>query len=696
MSYRGDSSTTTRNYVNSELDAMIESEYYRSSNMGYESPVEISGEEEEEEEDEWQTGRSRDRMKWNSIHLYCEICDISCSSTQLLQTHFGGSRHKKNLEKVGLSVNLTDFVERPKDVEIWNKLVKCLLCKIVLLGCDSLVHTKCPTHQEKLKIMSQRNQEFYADFSNCFKPICETMEDDLKDKRYFCEVCLLEFSGEDHLKIHVEGKKHLRRVREMFMMEVGEERQLGIPCGLCRIYVHSVDELESHFYGRGHQQRVQEYTSRVSAAKATKSVDHTSRSDLDYGRGHQQRVQEYEGKQGMVAKETYGIRDHTSRSSVDYAARMRRDPVDHTHMIINSSDQARHDSFDNTSRNRRESHDSFDNTSRNRRESHDSFDNTSRNRRESHDAFDHTSSSRRESHDSFGHTSNIRRESHDSFDHTSRSRHSSSDYTSRSRHDSIDHTFRSRRESHDPSDHTSRSRRESHDPSDRSKYESRDSLDHTSRSKRESSEHTSRSRQASLDHTPRNTRCSSDTPRPPSSDHTPMTEHPATPPGPSSSAGEDEMEVFQELPLSEWAALFKNLPDYNHKLPKELRGPRPHTEHRVIYAFPLLAVGDFVSQLGQKDTELEEMEKRTEEETKKRMEKEEKERKMERGSERTGRGGGRGRGFVDRHARSFRGRPRPYPSRGGGRDRDTRGGGGGGGGREFSRDLRDKLIGRRH
>ena len=192
------------------------------------------------------------------MQLYCEICDTSSSSTENLQVHFAGSKHQRRLHMAGLNSDLTDLIERPRNLEIWKTVVKCLLCKVMMLGCDCLIHAKCEDHVTKLASMSQRNQDFYNDISNCYKPVerdPSAADVDAESRDFFCEMCHLQLSSKEHLELHLKGKKHQKKARWLYISDHNSsfrDSYRQIWCSLCRTFVNNLKELEYHLRGRDH------------------------------------------------------------------------------------------------------------------------------------------------------------------------------------------------------------------------------------------------------------------------------------------------------------------------------------------------------------------------------------------------------------------------------------------------------------
>lgn len=66
-----------------------------------------------------------------------------------------------------------------------------------------------------------------------------------------------------------------------------------------------------------------------------------------------------------------------------------------------------------------------------------------------------------------------------------------------------------------------------------------------------------------------------------------------------------------KLPSPSWAHRYSAIPQYDPKLPKVLREGKGHTQHKVVYQKPLLAMGSFLENFVVDDPHLKEMEKAT-------------------------------------------------------------------------------------
>ena len=202
------------------------------------------------EEDEF--GVTKDR----TMGLYCEVCDITSSSVQHLQMHFAGSKHKKKLEMAGLSTTLRDYVERPKNLDIWKSTVRCILCKVIMVGAECLVHAKASQHQRKLSKMSERNKDFYSEVDNSFKVVEkeEGFENGVGEEGFSCGLCNIELSGKEHLELHLSGKKHQKKAH---WIRIGDKESNAreykqVWCSMCRIFVNDFEGFEGHIRGKQH------------------------------------------------------------------------------------------------------------------------------------------------------------------------------------------------------------------------------------------------------------------------------------------------------------------------------------------------------------------------------------------------------------------------------------------------------------
>jgi hypothetical protein len=171
--------------------------------------------------------------------------------------HFAGSKHKKKLEMAGLSTDLTDYVERPKNLDIWSCIVRCLLCKVIMLGAECLIHGKSAEHERKLSKMSQRNKDFYSEVDNCFK-VVEKDRKGADEEDLSCGLCEVELSGKDHLELHLKGKKHLKRCHWLRIgsKESNAREYKQVWCSLCKVFVNNLEGFEGHIRGRQHIKRL--------------------------------------------------------------------------------------------------------------------------------------------------------------------------------------------------------------------------------------------------------------------------------------------------------------------------------------------------------------------------------------------------------------------------------------------------------
>lgn len=492
---------------------------------------------------------------------YCEICDVESNSITTLRSHFEGAKHKKKVELVGLDNSLKND---PEDAEIWNKLVQCTLCNVMLLGADCMLHTHGPLHQKRLSAMSREDQKKYSKVSTCFQEMWTNL-DPSEGETFSCETCQLQFVDHDHLTMHLKGKKHEKKMRWLYVSSMGSNDEVKTYwCSLCGQFVNRLQQMDKHLTGKRHIKELKKKGVKLEllvdcygvdedeedliapppvAKKEEMSEDEDMMNNHDmFSSDEYEEVDRYDGDVSSSS---------THRDSKDKYRYIRYRDDDHSRDRSRSTARRRHTS--SLSRSRRDRSRDRQDQSRDRSgDRHHRYDSRDRRRSSSGRRPDQSRSRSR------------RREEHRSrADHSGSGRHDQRANHRDVNRRVVDMSCENREDGHADSNHR----------------ESSSSLTGYRIPKRTSG-------------------------KPPSPNGITLS------PDSTFEGNKNRKNYFK----SSWYNKYTSIPTYDPQKPKILQTPRPRREqgNNVIYQYPLLNVGSWcVEQLGRPDPQLKEMEERT-------------------------------------------------------------------------------------
>lgn len=180
------------------------------------------------------------QKKSNPFH--CEICQITCTSSELLKMHIAGKKHSQKVADLGKISNLpltpiasqdtppsTKPIENPesnegKTVNLHEAKHVCELCGI---SCDTNEvlqnHQKGKKHLKKMKDSGQiPNTPLTPIASQDTPPTLSVVNPEsnegktvsLHEAKAVCELCGITCDTNEMLKIHMTGKKHRKNVEK--------------------------------------------------------------------------------------------------------------------------------------------------------------------------------------------------------------------------------------------------------------------------------------------------------------------------------------------------------------------------------------------------------------------------------------------------------------------------------------------------
>ncbi|KVH99262.1 zinc finger protein 346-like isoform X1 [Cynara cardunculus var. scolymus] len=244
----------------------------------------------------------------SSQPMQCEVCNITCTSGDVLEIHKKGKKHLKNLQKLAItaliapqmppvapSAPLVGVLENKKHKLLQNgasvdTLIYCDICNVVCNNQDVFrKHLDGKKHSAKAAARLADVNEISNPTSECVPEAqpsnggSQMKPDTLQPAR--CELCNISCTSNEGLSVHLTGKKHLKKLLEsdqipdpsltpiaslgtpptkpMENLESTEGKSVisheGKPawCELCGIDCNTYDGLRNHIWGKKHQKKLE-------------------------------------------------------------------------------------------------------------------------------------------------------------------------------------------------------------------------------------------------------------------------------------------------------------------------------------------------------------------------------------------------------------------------------------------------------
>lgn len=224
---------------------------------------ESSNEDDEMEEEELVP---RQRMEF-----YCEVCGITATTFNALQVHFAGARHNKNLRKVGYGNNFRSIHE-VRDPQLSNKILRCLLCDVILTEAEVSIHVGCTTHLNALERAEDRFKDMDPD-----KWFVEATKVSFKTPKngYACTLCNITLPNFEGFQTHLQGKRHAKAVKISTTTSAENPNVSQVWCNICNIFCTNQESLDIHLKGKKHQKALKN-RGVIQEEKGSKSSSNSS------------------------------------------------------------------------------------------------------------------------------------------------------------------------------------------------------------------------------------------------------------------------------------------------------------------------------------------------------------------------------------------------------------------------------------
>ena len=198
---------------------------------------------ENDEDDEMEVPRQK-------MEFYCEVCGITATTFDALQVHFAGAKHNKNLRKVGYG-NTFKSMHEVRDPQLSNKILRCLLCDVILTEAEVSIHVGCTTHVKALERAEERFKEMDPD-----KWFVEATKLSIKAPKngYTCTLCNITLPNFEGFQAHMQGKRHMKAVKISSATPSVENSNVSqVWCNICNIFCTNQESLDIHLKGKKHQ-----------------------------------------------------------------------------------------------------------------------------------------------------------------------------------------------------------------------------------------------------------------------------------------------------------------------------------------------------------------------------------------------------------------------------------------------------------
>lgn len=186
----------------------------------------------------------------------CDVCQVYAPTFTSLQDHFAGERHRKALMKTGLGESLQGAQE-VKDPRLKGKILRCLLCNVILAEAEATHHLNSRGHLSALEKEPERMRD--VDPDQWFVKATKVSSNGSQARRrdYMCEVCQVSSPTYAAHLTHTRGKRHLRAVKLSQRSKIEtttsqSPNQQLLWCKICNITCTCQESLDMHLRGKRH------------------------------------------------------------------------------------------------------------------------------------------------------------------------------------------------------------------------------------------------------------------------------------------------------------------------------------------------------------------------------------------------------------------------------------------------------------
>ncbi|CAK9152162.1 unnamed protein product, partial [Ilex paraguariensis] len=176
----------------------------------------------------------------------CALCQVTTACEANLNSHLQGQKHRATLDELKASKQAakntgSSCLTPNKSDQAKKESIKCV-------SRDKPSKYKTAEQELKMPVNSSNSEQFKQRSTN-------TSNAGTKLSKRWCSICDVRFPGEIDMAAHLNGSKHLSRIKEMLDLCGGEK---GWECGICNVRCSAESVMVGHINGKKHFSRVEQ------------------------------------------------------------------------------------------------------------------------------------------------------------------------------------------------------------------------------------------------------------------------------------------------------------------------------------------------------------------------------------------------------------------------------------------------------
>ncbi|KAI3820871.1 hypothetical protein L1987_08421 [Smallanthus sonchifolius] len=224
--------------------------------------------------------------------IHCDICNVFCNNQEIFQKHVAGKKHsaKSIIQQAGTNAVFDATSDSSGGQQKKPDPFQCEICKITCTSNELLkAHIAGKKHLKKMKDSEQIPNMPLTPVASQDTPPTKPVIDpessegktvNLQEAKQVCELCGITCNTNEMFKIHITGKKHLKKMKDSGQMpnlpltpiasqdtptanpESNEGKTVGLHetkpvCEICGISCDTDEMMKFHTAGKKHRKNLE-------------------------------------------------------------------------------------------------------------------------------------------------------------------------------------------------------------------------------------------------------------------------------------------------------------------------------------------------------------------------------------------------------------------------------------------------------